>query len=578
MLAAAAIIAVAGAAALVVPRVGRNDGAGVATTRPMLVVLPFQNLGSADDQYFADGMTEEITSRLAALGGLGVISRTSAIQYRDTDKPLRQIGQELNVGYVLEGTIRWEKRADGSSRVRVSPQLIKVADDTHLWAQTYDAELKEVFTVQSDIAGQVAQALNVTLLATAATETPPTANVEAYQYYLRGNEYMNRGFAERDLRAAVDQYERAIALDPGFAAAHARLSRVHSQLFWFYHDRSEERLTEARNAVQRAFALVPDLPDAQISQGLVHYWGSRDYSRALASFDLARRAEPNNVDLMAATAYVLRRQGKWQEAASLLEQAVTLDPRASGLVTDLGATYDWIRDYDRARRWYEHALTLSPDNVVASTSLARIRAIRAGRYEPAHQLFAEMISRLGAAEAADRIVAFGGGAGNMAMLAGDSYQRAVVALPLHERTNALFLYVAKADAYATLGDVERALAYSDSVRLAVGPLVRARPEDSGFRAVLALAYSGLGRHSEALQEARRAVELLPLERDALDGANHLEGLAQIQVAAGELDSAVNSLGRLLDVPSPVSVELLRFDPRWAPLRSHPRFQQLLARR
>ncbi|HEX6251268.1 MAG TPA: protein kinase, partial [Gemmatimonadaceae bacterium] len=305
LLAAAAVIVVAGAAAFVVPRIGRNDSTGAASARPMLVVLPFQNLGGADDQYFADGMTEEITSRLAALGGLGVISRTSAMQYRNTDKPLRQIGEELNVGYVLEGTIRWEKRADGSSRVRVSPQLIKVSDDTHLWAQTYDAELKEVFTVQSDIAGQVAQALNLTLLATAATETPPTANIEAYQYYLRGNEYRNRGLAEPDIRAAVDQYERAVALDPGFAVAHAHLSSVHSQLFWFYYDRTEQRLEEARRAVARAFALDPNLPEAHIAQGLIHYWGSRDYTRALASFDLARKDRPNNVNLLAATAYVL---------------------------------------------------------------------------------------------------------------------------------------------------------------------------------------------------------------------------------------------------------------------------------
>ncbi len=576
MLAAAAVIVAVGAAAFVVPRIGGNESASVAAARPMLVVLPFQNLGSADDQYFADGMTEEITSRLAALGGLGVISRTSAIQYRDTDKPLRQIGEELNVGYVLEGTIRWDKRADGSSRVRVSPQLIKVSDDTHLWAQTYDAELKEVFTVQSDIAGQVAQALNVTLLAKTATEEPPTANIEAYQYYLRGNEYRNRGFGDRDIRAAVDQYERAVALDPGFAVAHAQLSSAHSMLFWFYHDRTEQRLEEARRAVQRAFAADPDLPEAHIAQGLVHYWGSRDYSRALASFDVARKSKPNNADLMAATAYVLRRQGKWQEAASMLEQAAALDPRATTLVTDLGTTYDYMRDYDRAARWYDHALTLSPDEVTALAGLARIRAIRAGGYAPSHKLIAEMIGRLGPVEAAERIV--GNGLFNMATLGGPAYQGAVVALPVHERSNVLFLQIAKADAFTELGDAERARAYFDSTLATVNQLVRERPDDPGFRTVLGMTYSGLGRHSDALRETRRAVELLPLERDALDGANYLETYAQVQVAAGDLDSAIASLQRLLEVPSIVNAELLRFDPRWAPLRSHPRFQQLLVRR
>lgn len=327
--AAGAVLAVASLAGFVLLG-GRGFAVTTtATTRPMLVVLPFQNLGSAEDQYFADGITEEITSRLASLGGLGVISRTSAIQYRNTKKSLRQIGEELAVAYVLEGTIRWEKRPDGSSRVRVSPQLIKVADDTHLWANTYDADLTEVFRVQSDIAGQVSDALNVTLSARATTDAPPTNSLEAYSHYLRGNEYRNRGYSERDTRAAIDEYERAISMDREFAESYARLSLMHARMYWFTYDRSEDRFREAQTNVERALALEPGLSDGHIARGYLHYWGRRDYARALAEFQIARLGAPNNADALIAMGSVLRRQGKWRDAAGVFEQATVLDPRST---------------------------------------------------------------------------------------------------------------------------------------------------------------------------------------------------------------------------------------------------------
>lgn len=573
-LAAGAAIAIASLAGFVLVR-GRGVAATTAaSTRPMLVVLPFENLGSADDQYFADGITEEITSRLASLGGLGVISRTSAMQYRDTKKSLRQIGQELNVAYVLEGTIRWEKRPDGSSRVRVSPQLIKVADDTHLWANTYDGDLTEVFRVQSDIAGRVADALNIALTTSGRTERPPTDNTEAYAHYLRGNEYWNRGYVERDVRAAIESYERAVALDPKFAHAYARLSTSHSRMFWFYYDRTDDRLNQARSSFERALQLEPGLGEGHLAQGYFHYWGRRDYGRALTAFEVARRAEPNNTEAMNATAYVMRRQGKWREAVQLLEQSAALDPRSSESAQEVALTYDNLRDFDQAERWSERALAVDPDNAIRAARAARIRAIRTGQVESAHTYIAAAMTRMGSSRFIEDVIAWGG-FGNAVLLGGPEYHRAVAAAANVERAAPGAFHVAKGEAFVALADPVRAHAHFDSARIALERMVRERSGDAGHRARLSYVYAHLGRMADALREGRRAVELLPIERDAVDGSIYLKILAGIHVKAGELDAAIPLLERLLSIPSELNVAMLRMDPTWRPLYSHPRFQRLL---
>ncbi|HJU64018.1 MAG TPA: serine/threonine-protein kinase, partial [Gemmatimonadaceae bacterium] len=245
-------------------RVARGDSDG---ERKMLAVLPFKNLGEPGDQYFADGLTEEITSRLASLSGLSVISRTSADRYRASTKSLKEIAGELGAGYVLEGSVRWERTQDGRGRIRVTPQLIRVRDDSHLWATQYDAELTEVLKVQAAIAEQVTSALDVALRDTERRTLVevPTQNSEAYDYYLRGNEYFTRGYERENLLAAVDLYAKAVESDSLFAEAWARLSQAHSAVYWHYHDRSRERIAMAKEAADRSMALSPGLPEGHIA-------------------------------------------------------------------------------------------------------------------------------------------------------------------------------------------------------------------------------------------------------------------------------------------------------------------------
>jgi len=298
--------------------------------RKKLVVLPFENLGPPEDAYFAAGMTEEITNRLARVSGLGVISRTSAVQYDRTGKTIRQIGSDLGVGFVLAGSVRWERRAEGPGRVRISPQLIRVTDDTHLWASSYDRVLDDIFAVQSEIAEAVVGRLGVALLPAEqrAIAARPTKSLKAHQAYLRGLEYFwDPDLAKESHELAIRMFERAVGHDPAFVAAHSLLSETHSSLYWFGYDRSPECLEAAREAALRALDLDPDSPEGHRALGTYHYYGHRDYRQAIEEFRLAAKRLPNDTLIAAYIGVVRRRQGSFHEGIAGLEKALGLDPR-----------------------------------------------------------------------------------------------------------------------------------------------------------------------------------------------------------------------------------------------------------
>ncbi|MGB2959012.1 MAG: tetratricopeptide repeat protein, partial [Bacteroidota bacterium] len=331
--------------------------------RKMLVVLPFQNLGDSEMDYFADGITEEITSRLAGLSGLGVIGRSSAIQYKNTSKTLSEIGEELGVTYVLEGTVRWEKLPEGETRVRVNPQLIKVEDATQVWAQPYEAVLAGVFELQSEIASKVARALDVTLLASERKELEDVRkqNPEAYDLYLRGNTYADRGYAEEDFKIAQELYTRAIELDPEFSQAYARVATLHSDVYWFHYDRTAERLELARHAAQKAIELEPTHPDGYEAMGWYYYHGLLEYEPALRQFDEALRRRPQSAHVVYGIAAVKRRKGEFTDALVNFEKACDMDPRDPTLLFNTGETHALMRNYEAAIRYFDRAIILSPD-------------------------------------------------------------------------------------------------------------------------------------------------------------------------------------------------------------------------
>ena len=360
---------------------------------PRIVVLPFENLGSPDDEYFADGITEEITSRLTAVSGLQVISRTSAMYYKGRSVPVKQIGEELDVGFVLEGTIRWDRGEEGYGRVRITPQLIKVADDSHLWSERYDRVLEDIFSVQSDIAEQVLAQLEATLLEPErrAVGARPTENMEAYQAYLSG---LQIGFTEQveDLEIAADMFERATQLDPDFALAHAGLAEASSLIIHYRIDMSSERRVKAENAAERAVDLAPDLPETHRARGLFSYLARRDYDNALDELRLAELIRPGDSVTLASLAYVRRRQGEWLGSLEILEKAIRLDPLNWHYPFNQGVTYMFLRDYGQAARHFEKAISIAPDRLQTYYWLAATCRLRDGSPEQARSVLETMPS------------------------------------------------------------------------------------------------------------------------------------------------------------------------------------------
>ena len=331
---------------------------------PMLVVLPFENLGEAEDEYFALGMIDEIIGRLARVSGLGVISFTSAIQYKDSKKSLSEIARELGVGYVLEGMIQSDHSGE-TSRVRITAQLIRVSDDRHVWAQSYDRALTQIFALHKDIAANIANALDITQAESeeaSSTITQPTTNMEAYDYFLRGKDYWGKSiYSPKDRDLAIDMFEKAVALDSTFYSANYFLARTLSNKYLNFAAGPETKL-KAKNAADAAFRFAEGAPEGHLALGYYYYNGSRDYDRALEMFEAAAQKLPNNSDLLSAMGYVLRRQGKIKEAADHQQRGIELDPHSSGLAFSALNTLFLLRRYEKVIEMAERQRSLQPDN------------------------------------------------------------------------------------------------------------------------------------------------------------------------------------------------------------------------
>jgi eukaryotic-like serine/threonine-protein kinase len=549
----------------------------------MLAVLPFKNMGAAGDQYFADGLTEEITSRLAGISDLGVVSRTSADQYKGSTKSLRQIGQELGVGYVLEGSVRWEKSPDGSSRVRVTPQLIRVTDDRHLWADRYDAELADVFQVQSSIAEKVTGAMNSALDPSEkrTINERPTTSTEAYDLYLRGIDYQNRGPSESDVHNATEMFRRAVALDSNFAQAWARFSQGRSEEYWFFYDRTDAALSEAKAAAERAVRLRPDLSEPRVALGYYYYWGKLDYDRALEELAVARERQPNNADLFMATATIRRRQGRLAASIADFERAVQLSPRWGDAIGNLAETYLLNRQYDLGCQTADKGISIGPD--IEFPRWIKIQCLVAkGDVQQAKQTLREALQAVDFPEMLRPAVGVGSIAGfavmpNFLILGDTLYQPRVEHVTLAEFGDSADYYHLKADLYGSERRAGLERAYLDSARTLLESHERAHPEEANFHARLGLVYARLGRKTEAVQEGETAVKLLPVSREAFRGVNLRSALAMIYATVGMRSQAIDELEHLLSIPSEISPGLLRNDPRWAVLRGDPRFEKLIGR-
>jgi serine/threonine-protein kinase len=552
--------------------VGRRavPAAPAAASPKSIAVLPFENLGSPDDGYFADGLTEEITSRLASVKELRVTSRTTAMQYKGTKKGVRDIGRELNAAYVLEGSVRWEKSA-GTSQIRVTPQLIRVSDDSHLWADRYDAVLAQVFDVQSSIAEKVVSALDVALADSQrqALRARPTENPQAYDVYLRAKDYYQRGVSPQDYRTATDLLRRATALDSNFALAWALAGLVRTGIYWQFYDRSDSNLALARAAIERARRLSPDRPEVHVAAGFYHYWGERNYDAALQEFAAARRGSADG-ELLEAIGLIQRRQGKWSEALATLRDAATREPAVPVYALDYAETACLMRNFELCGRVADSLVGLAPDaeggyvyRATAAAGHGDSLGVRAAVDQAARALGRDRI----VAALAYTVLPYGT----------DADRRVLTELPLDAfGTDSVPYFGLKADAWRLLGNAARARVYDDSARVAAEARLRVHPDDDRFHSALGIAYAHLGRHADAVREALRGVELLPLTKDAYFGGDRLVDLATVYTIVGDRTAAIDALSRALAVPGNANAGDLRLNPLWAPLRADPRFARLAA--
>jgi len=542
-----------------------------------LVVLPFENLGSTEDEYFADGITDAITARLAAINGLSVLSRQSAIQYKDRERSSKEIGEELGVDYILEGTVQRERPTDPTSRVRIIPQLIRVSDDTHLWSDRYDAVLADIFQVQSDIAEQVAQALDITLLEPErrALASRPTENMEAYEYYLQGNNYYTRrGFIESDSRIAIRMFERAVELDPGFALAYARLCDIHSHMYALRYDHSQERVAMAKQAVDKALQLDPDLPEAHYALGR-YYSAIKDRERALEQYAIVLKSQPNHTAAINLTGYTQRDLGKLEQAMTNFKRVLELNPRNAHTLYHVGDTLAYLRKYTEAERYYNRAISLAPDLSFAYYCKARLYLSWEGSIERVRAVLKEASQNIKSAEAPYIVYWLV----NIDVYDGN-YQEALDRLSLKsEDFDNLNYFIPNAERYALIyrymNKNELAKKYYESARSILESKIQEQPEDSRLHSALGIACAGLGRKDDAIREGKLGVELLPVTKEAMRGLCRVEELARIYVMVGEYDLAIDQLEFLLSNPAWMSIPLLRLDPAWDPLRDHPRFQKLV---
>jgi serine/threonine-protein kinase len=430
--------------------------------------------------------------------------------------------------------------------------------------------------MQSDLAEQVAQALDITLLEPErqSLESRPTANMEAYDYYLRGNEYVRRSYAS-DVRIAIQMYETAVGLDPRFAEAYARLSGAHAWMYWFHHDHSEQRRAMVKHAVDKAFQLNPDLTEAHVALGRYYYYCLLDLDRALEQFAIARKEKPNNSELVFFIAAVQRRQGKFEQALANMKRAHDLDPISGPMNLQVGATLMLLHKYMEAERYYERAISLSPDFAFAYFWKAGLYLLWKGNTEKARAVLEEALQNIKPEDDADII--------NLLVtvdMYDGNYQKALDRLSLKsEHIHNQFDFIPKAlrcaRVYRYMGKNEVAKKYYNDARSILETKIQEKPEDARFHSSLGIAYAGLGRKQDAIREGTLGVELLAVTKDAWRGLYRVRDLACVYVMVGEFDAAVDQLEFLLSRPGEMSIPLLRLDPTWGPLRDHPRFKRLL---
>jgi len=549
-----------------------------------IAVLPFENLSDdRENEYFAAGVHNDILSNLAKVADLKVISRTSVQQFKSGTRNLREIGLALGVAHILEGTAR---RA--GNRIRVNAQLIDARSDAQLWGETFDREITDLFALQSELAQRISQELRANLSAREKTnlQTHPTRDILAYELFLRARElfhWAGSGYSYDKGADALRLIDEAIKRDPQFALAYGLASRLHSELFWFGYDKSASRLEKAKAAADAALELQPDLGEAHLAKAFYYYYGFRQYDVAQKHVTDAIRAIPNDADVLNTAGAIARRDGRWNEAASTLEQARDRDPRNLSVLWSLFESYLALHEYTKADGTVNDALSVSPAADFFVLARNAIALFRDGDTAPLRSALRKLPRSFDPGGATSTIAL------RLSLMERDVEEAdRVLAACTHEKLDdnglsgvagALDGYTVPKSWYAGLiaqarGNESSARAAFEQAKRAVRDDLVQSPNDAKTLAMLALIHAAVGEKNEALGAATRAGELLPIAKDSFDGPILATTLAAVSAKLGEKDSAIQQLESLVGIPNGPTPGTLRVEPEWDSLRDDSRFKKL----
>jgi TolB-like protein/Tfp pilus assembly protein PilF len=570
-LVATGVIVSAAAGFFLLPRVAAHK------VDKSIAVLPFENLSNEkENAYFADGIQDDILTNLSKIGDLKVISRTSVMQYRGKPTSVREIGKALGVSNILEGSVR-----RSGNKVRINVQLIDANTDEHLWANDYDRDVTDVFAIQSDLAQRIAEALQAKLSPgeKSRVERKPTENGEAYLAFVQAHD-LSCAFEDFDkLKQSEQLYERAIELDPNFALAVARYSQLES---WIVHtfDPTQARREKARTLAEGALQLQPDLPEAHLARGISYYYGDNNYDAALEEFEIAQRGLPNESEIYLYIGSIQRRQGKWAESTASMEKAVNLNPKDAWSLQNLTFNYMMLRDYEKANKTIDRALALNPTGLEPLEVKSKLAIAENGDFSVAERAFdvvksVPMSKEQKLKTTGSRIDVF---------LLERKYQEALqLAESIPDDDLAAFIphlwskYFYIGFARKGLHNEEGARAAFLKAKATAEEQVKRTPDAEESHIQLAKTLAFLGERDAALAEAQRASELRPESKDAFGGPEVMESVAQVYAILGEKDRAIEVLDGLLSRPSGMTVQILKVNPIWDPLRNDPRFENLLTK-
>lgn len=572
LLIALAVIISASAGFFLMPRAVRDK------IDKSVAVLPFQNLSSdPDNAYFADGIQQEVLTRLTKIGDLKVISRTSTQGYQSESGNLGEIAKQLGVANILEGSV--QKAGD---QVRVNVHLVNVQAGSQLWAETYDRKLSDIFSVETEIAKGIAESLQAKLTGREeqALAAQPTNNPQAYDAYLRGLALEARSNYSADaLYKAIDFYDLAVRLDPDFSLAWARLSGLHALLYSNRRDTTAARRDAAKEALEHAQKLQPNSPETLLFTGYYQYWVLHDFGLAKATFGRVSKMLPGNSEVLYALGAIARSEGHWDESVAYWERGLALNPRNTALLTEVAFTYAALRQFPKAEMLYDRALNVLPNEL-------SLMALKASIYQAEGNLkgAAKLLVPVNAQTNSDVAVRI--------KLTQMRLERNPEGRRLMQGREARLQFdsgiekgskqVGLALGQRVAGDTARAKADAEQARNTLESLKKDQPDNAFVAAALAVAYAILDEKDSALDEAQRAITLLPSNKDQLSGPGLEENLALVQMIVGENDRAIATLTRLLQTPyggwlyspAPITSALLRLDPMWDPLRADPSFQKL----